>query len=461
MKLSFHGATRMVTGSCYLLEFDDLKVMVDCGMFQGGDNSEEMNARDLPFDVSSVDYLILTHAHIDHSGRLPWLLSKGFKGKFIATEPTIQLSELMLIDSAKIQEYDKREGRIKDLLFTADYAIEALTYFQSLDYNVPRKLSDTVQVEFFDAGHILGSAIVKFTVNTAQGERVIVFSGDLGHPGQKIVRDPSFLTTADYVILESTYGNRIHLPRVESVRVLREELKRGYSLHSNVIIPSFAVERSQELLYELNKFYERGEFKGFPVYFDTPLGISATKVYAGFERYYDKEALALIRTGDEPYEFPGLQVLEHHRYRGGQMDRGKKKQQAKGIIIAGSGMCTGGRVVSYLKKNISNPNASVIFIGYQAVKTLGREILENKGTVMIDGVEYSVKARVLSISGFSAHGDQNDLINWIGAYDRDRLKNVFITHGEIESSSELERLLKEKYKIQTHIPTLGESVKLD
>ena len=293
MKISFHGATQMVTGSCYLLEFDDLKVMVDCGMFQGGDNPGEMNTRDLPFDVSSVDYLVLTHAHIDHSGRLPWLITKGFKGKFVATEPTIQLSELMFIDSAKIQEYDKREGRIEELLFTVDDAVNALTYFQSLDYNAPRKLSDTVQVELFDAGHILGSSIVKFTVNTAQGERVIVFSGDLGHPGQKIVRDPSFLSTADYVIMESTYGNRVHLPRVESVQILHEALKKGHLSHSNVIIPSFAVERTQELLYDLNKFYERGEFRGFPVYFDTPLGVSATKVYAGFERYYDKGSLLI------------------------------------------------------------------------------------------------------------------------------------------------------------------------
>ena len=462
MKLSFHGAAQMVTGSCYLLELDDVKIMVDCGMFQGGDSPEELNVKDLPFDVSSVDYLVLTHAHVDHSGRVPWLLAKGFKGKFIATEPTIQLSELMFLDSAKIQEYDRREGRIQDVLFTVDDAVTALTYFQSLDYNVPRQLSDNVELELFEAGHILGSSIVRFTIQTAQGERVIVFSGDIGHPGQKIVRDPEVLSSADYVIVESTYGNRTHLPRVESVRLLREELKRGHSLHANVIIPSFAVERTQELLYDLNKFYERGEFKGFPVYFDTPLGISATKVYSGFERYYDEEALDLIRQGDDIYEFPGLRVIERHRYHGGKGSRGKKKKkQSKGVIIAGSGMCTGGRVINYLKKNISNSNASVVFIGYQAEGTLGREIQENEGTVVIDGDEYAVKARILSISGFSAHGDQNDLLNWVGAYDKDRLKKVFITHGEIESSSELERLLKERYQTETHIPTMGESVELE
>lgn len=456
MKLSFHGAAQMVTGSCYLLEVNGMNLMVDCGMFQGGDNPEELNRKHLPFEVSSIDFLILTHAHIDHSGRLPWLIANGFRGKIIATEPTIQLSELMLIDSARIQEYDFKKGRIAVPLYTVEDAVETLNFFQPLDYATPRKLSDSVEVELFDAGHILGSSIVQLKIKENGEERVVVFSGDLGHPGQRIVKDPTILNIADYVIVESTYGNRIHLPREKSVEILHEELESGESKGGNVIVPSFAVERTQELLYDLNHFYENGEFTQYPVYFDTPLGISATKVYAGFEKYYDEDALKLVASGDDPYEFPNLITL-----RGGRSRRGYSSHpKTKGIIIAGSGMCTGGKVIGYLKKNISNPNSSVIFIGYQAEGTLGRQIQENEGTVTIEGKVYDVRARIKSISGFSAHGDQSDLLNWVNSFDKRRLKKVFVTHGEIDSSNTLASLINES-QVQTHIPQIGEKVTLE
>lgn len=449
MKLSFHGAAQMVTGSCYLLEVDGINIMVDCGMFQGGGDAERLNQKPLPFDISTVDYLILTHAHIDHSGRLPWLIKQGFQGKFIATQPTIQLSELMFIDSAKIQEYDLKRKRVKTLsLYTVKDAINALSYFQALDYNKIRMLSDNVELELYNSGHILGASIVKLTVVESGSKKTIVFSGDLGHVQQKIVNPPAVLESADYIVVESTYGDRIHLPRKKSVKLLHEELSRGFLNQGNIIIPSFAVERTQEILYELNHFYENGEFTNFPVYFDTPLGISATKIYSGFADYYNSVAQDLVKKGDDPFDFPNLIITK----RG---NGNKNNFSRNGIIIAGSGMCTGGRVIGYLKKNISNPNSTIIFVGYQAEGTLGREISENAREVIIDGKIYKIKAKVISISGFSAHSDRTGLLNWISNFNKSKIKKVFITHGERTASKSFSDLLKTNLNINAHIPTMG------
>ena len=455
MNISFYGAAGMVTGSCSLLQIEGMNILVDCGMFQG-EGTEGMNEQDFVFDPKDVDYVILTHAHIDHSGRLPKLQQKGFHGKVIATDPTIQLCELMLIDSARIQEYDYKKGRISEPLYTVDDAMNVLALFQSLGYRTTRVLSENVKVELYDAGHILGSAIVKFTVNENGKEKIIVFSGDLGHPGQKIVKDPEFLDEADIVLVESTYGNRTHLPRERSDQMLYEEVSRGFKNKGDVIIPSFAVERTQELLFDLNRYYENGEFRNYPVYFDTPLGISATKVYSEFENYYDEEAKTLVQIGDDPFEFPYLQVLDRYT------NKSKRKELLRkpGIIIAGSGMCTGGRVIGHLKRRISDPKASILFIGYQAKETLGRQIQENTGSVFIDGQEYDVKAKVTTISGFSAHADQNDLVKWINAFEKDRLKKLFIVHGEESSSGNLQKLIESDLDADIYIPQMGESFNL-
>lgn len=445
MKLSFHGAASEVTGSCHLLQTKSLNILIDCGMFQG-ENSEQRNFEDFKFDPKELDYVILTHAHVDHCGRLPLLLSRGFRGRIIATEPTIQLAELMLVDAAKIQEYDVKRGRIEKPLYTVDEAVAVLDRFQSLGYHKERVLAEDVKFQFYDAGHILGSCLVKFNIIEDDAEKTIVFSGDIGHPGQKIVRDPELINEADFVVIESTYGDRVHLPRETSLEMLVEELRRGYKNNSDVIIPSFAVERAQELLYDLNKYYEKGEFGDYPVYFDTPLGVSATKVYSGFELYYDEEALKLVRSGDDPYQFPNLKVLTNKKTQGGELIR------KPGIIIAGSGMCSGGKVVGHIKKNISDPNASILFIGYQAEGTLGRQIQENKGTVKIEEQEYIVRAKIVTISGFSAHGDQNDLVHWINNFDKNRLKKVFVIHGEETVSANFKELISKDLFSEILIP---------
>lgn len=455
MNLSFWGAAGMVTGSCNLLKTNDLTFLVDCGMFQGGDDSYAKNKEDFKFDVGEIDYLILTHAHIDHCGRIPMLIKQGFKGKIIATEPTIKLAELMLIDSAKIQEYDHKMGRIPEPLYTVDDVTELLPSFQSLNYQSKRELSSNISVELFDAGHILGSAIAKIDVEQNGVVKTIVFSGDLGHPGQKIVNDYQLLSEADYVVLESTYGNRIHLPREKSVQSVFDEIKRVQALNSIIIIPSFAVERSQEMLYELNNFYESRKIEDFPVYFDSPLGLSATRIYEGFESYYDEEARALIKSGDDPYDFPNLQLVRF------QNQTRKISGKGRGIIIAGSGMCTGGRVLEYIKQNISNSNSTILFIGYQAENTLGRKIQENQGFVTIDRKSYNVKSKIVSISGFSAHGDQKDLLDWVANFDQSRLNKIFVNHGEKESSSELARLIDEQLGEKSQIPLIEQSFELN
>ncbi len=456
MKISFHGAAGMVTGSCHLLQTDDLNILVDCGMFQG-EFADELNHQEFTFDPKDIDFVILTHAHIDHSGRLPVLVKNGFNGKIVATEPTIQLSELMLIDSARIQEYDYKKGRIPEPMYTVDDAINVLSLFQSLDYRTQRILSDHVKVELYDAGHILGSSIVKFSIIENGEEKVVVFSGDLGHPGQKIVKDPEYIDLADIVIVESTYGNRTHLPRERSEKLLYDEITHGFKNRGDVIIPSFAVERTQELLFDLNRYYEKGEFRNYPVYFDTPLGISATKIYSGFEKYYDEEAQTLIKIGDDPYEFPYLQVMDKFS----QKSKSKDAMRKPGVVIAGSGMCTGGRVVGHIKRRITDPNSSIVFVGYQAKDTLGRQIQENMGTVTIEDVEYIVRAKIITISGFSAHADQNDLVKWITRFDKDRLKKLFLVHGEEDSLNNLEKLVESELDTDIYIPKMGESFTLD
>jgi len=456
MKITFNGAAGMVTGSCHLLETFDTKILVDCGMFQG-EGAYDLNKEDFQFDPRTVDYVILTHAHIDHSGRLPKLVNKGFRGKILATEPTIKLIQLLLIDSARIQEYEYKKDSSKVPLYSVeDVTNKVFPLLEILEYRTKRILTDNLNVELFEAGHILGSAIVKTRIQEGSIEKSVVFSGDLGHPGQKIIRDAELIESADYVVMESTYGAGVHLERSLAEKVLLEELINGYDHRSNIIIPTFAVERTQELLFILNKYYENGKFRNYPVYLDSPLGIAATEVYKKFVSYYDEETKTLIDIGDDPFDFPYLHIEKGMK----RNSKDKKNIMKPGIVIAGSGMCTGGRVIEHLKNHLDDPTAVIIFLGYQVKDTLGRMIQENNGLVKIDDVEYNVKAKVISISGFSAHADQNDLLNWIDGFDNTRLKKIFLVHGERESSLAFKDLLNKKKNQDIYIPKIGESFTL-
>ena len=465
MKITFLGAAKTVTGSCCCIETQNTKFLVDCGLFQGQSKEDVLNAEKFPFNPAELDYIFLTHAHIDHSGRIPKIYKDGFKGEVYATKATVELCAIMLPDSGHIQEFEnewKNKKRLRagkppeEPIYTYQDALDCIQLFKKVNYGEVIKINDEIKVRFNDAGHILGSAIIEIWILEKGKETKIVFSGDLGNRDMPIIRDPSIIESADYLVIESTYGNRIHENQNNRfeyfVDIINETIDNG----GNVVIPSFAVGRTQEVIYELNKEKESFDSKlkklfNTPVFVDSPLAISATEVFRNNLDCYDDEAREYINNGDNPLDFPGLQFT-----RTADESKALNERSGSSIIISASGMCEAGRIKHHLKHNLWRKESTILFVGYQAQGTLGRKLVDGAKKVKIFGEDISVNARIEMIEGFSGHADKEGLLNWIERFNRKPSK-IFIVHGEEESMVSFAREINEKFKIDTIVPEKGES----
>ena len=437
MKLTFFGAAHAVTGSCHCLEVGGKKILIDCGLQQGRDEHDD-NALD--FAPSYIDYVIVTHAHIDHSGRIPLLVKEGFQGEIYATRLTAQLLSIMLRDSAFIQESDaqwqnqkgRRAGRPEvEPLYTVADAEAAMQQVVTAEYGQMVDLCEGVQIRFRDAGHLLGSSMVEIWATENGVTKKLVFSGDLGNIDQPIIRDPEYLDTADYVVMESTYGDRNHEPPESYTEALAQLIDETFAQGGNVIIPSFAVGRTQELLYFLREIKDEGLVKSAPnfqVCVDSPLAAEATRIYSGDLRgYLDEEAIEVLQGGDDLFTFPGLTLVQStEESKALNMDRSSK------IIISASGMCDAGRIRHHLKHNLWRPECAVVFVGYQAEGSLGRRLLEGAKSVKLFGEEIAVNARIVNFKGLSSHADRDHLISWIQSIQAPKPQHVFVVHGDRE-----------------------------
>lgn len=468
MKLTFLGAAQTVTGSCFLLQANNKNILIDCGMFQGNDKEEDINYEPWPFDVNTIDYLLLTHAHIDHSGKIPKLCKDGFNGKILCTKATADLCAIMLPDSGYIQESEaewknrkrKRAGKpLVEPLYTYQDALNSINFFKPVAYHEVVNLRGNITIKFSDAGHILGSSILEIWINENNEETKVVFTGDLGNYDIPILKDPEIIYSADYLVIESTYGDRLHKERENKVRKLLNIIEETIEKGGNVIIPSFAVGRTQEIIYELYKYNEVYEedvkfLNSVPVYVDSPLAISATEVFRKNLDCYDEEARYYIKNGDNPLDFPTLAFT-----RTSDESKALNENEDPKIIISASGMCEAGRIKHHLKHNLWRQNSTILFVGYQAPGTLGRRILEGAKKVKILGEEIHINARIESVEGYSGHADQQGLLNWIKQF-RKLPKKVFIIHGEPSSQNNFAKLLKKQFDLDTVIPERGDNYEL-
>ena len=465
MKLTFLGAAKTVTGSCFLLEVGKTKILVDCGMFQGRSQEEAMNEQPLPVTPSEIDYVLLTHAHIDHSGRIPWLYVNGFKGEVLATKAAIDLCGLLLPDSGYIQEFEmewknrkrKRAGR-KPLepLYTQLQAQECMKIFKTVAYDEKLQLENNITVRYRNSGHMLGSAFIEVWIREDKKETKLVFTGDMGNRDIPILKDPVYIQEADYLIMESTYGDRLHQDKKNKAErfldIVLETLDRG----GNVIIPSFAVGRTQEIIYEINKTLtfppeKVKKLMNAPVYLDSPLAINATEVYRNNLGCYDEEARWYVENGDNPLDFPNLHFTR-------TADESKAINRITGgcIIISASGMCEAGRIKHHLKHNLWREKSTILFVGYQAEGTLGQRILDGAKKVKIFGDEISVNAQIESIDGYSGHADYMGLLDWVEKFDH-KPKRIFLVHGNEKAMNSLSERIVDRLDIATVIPSRGES----
>ena len=455
LKLTVFGACDSVTGSCYLLETEASRVLIDCGMFQGGKELKARNERPFPFSPQDIDFVVLTHAHIDHSGLIPKLVRDGFKGEIIATRATASLCDLMLRDSAHIQETEaewvvrksKRAGSEPVApLYTMQDAERALKLFRGMTYGASRELVPGMSLRFYDAGHILGSAITEFTVQQNGSAKKIVFSGDLGERGRPIIADPTLVEEADYVIVESTYGDRLHEATHVRTDKIRDIILQAIATKEKIIIPAFAVGRTQDVLYEINELYRAGEIPQIPVFIDSPLAISTTEVFKKYQEYYDDETKHRLRENMSPFDYPGLKFT-----RSVEDSKGLNEVDQACVIISASGMCEAGRIKHHLKHNLWRAGAHVLFVGYQAQGTLGRRIRDGEPYVSIFGEEIAIKAHIHAIEGLSAHADQQGLLWWMQGF-KNKPQQVLVTHGEAESRTAFAKLLQSELGVKAESP---------
>jgi metallo-beta-lactamase family protein len=456
MRLQFFGGARTVTGSCFYLECNNLRMLVDCGMYQGED-ADEVNRAPFPFRPGDIDYVFVTHAHLDHSGMLPKLVKDGFTGRIITTPATRDLLEMMLNDSANIQESDaawlaRRAARAGKPpvppLYTGEDVRNVMTLFELRAYDQVFRLGNGMKYRFLDAGHILGSGTLEFWYQDSDQEKKIVFSGDIGKKANPIVRDPFIPAEADFIIMESTYGNRLHKSMKESIDELVDAIKTTLKKGGNVFIPSFAVGRTQDLLYILNNLVREKRLSPIDVYLDSPLADEVTKVYLAHPECFDDEARKKFTTQDFD------DSIKLHFVKSVHESMALNRIKSGIIVIAGSGMCDGGRIRHHLKHNLWRNACSVIFVGYQGKGTLGRKIVDRARTVQILGEEIAVKASVYTINGFSAHADQAELIGWLSCFKT--APEVFIVHGEEEVAFSFGELVKERFGFKTQVPDKGE-----
>jgi len=456
------GGAGTVTGSNYLVEnVFGKKVLVDCGMFQGGKQMERRNIRPWDFDPAQVSTLFLTHAHIDHSGRIPKLVKDGFNGKIITSPPTAELCEIMLLDSAHIQEMDaqwqtrknrRRSNKEVKPLYTTEDARQSLQCLSAVERDEIIDVDKGIRARLRNAGHILGSSILELWVAEGDSEIKLVFSGDIGKANQLILKDPHEVFNADYLFVESTYGNRLHKSYDDSKDELLEAINYAVSNNEKIIIPAFAVERTQEIIYILSEFYRKGELPDIPIYLDSPLAIKATEIFKRNRKYYDEEAAKIVKQGFDPFDMPGLHYTPDTKD-----SMAINERPGSAIIIAGNGMCTAGRIKHHLKHNLWREGASVVIVGFQAQGTTGRQIVEGKKIVKIFREDVSVRARVFTIGGFSAHADQKDLLHWVGNFAEAK-PQVFVVHGEPSSSRALATLIHDNFGVKTHVPGWRETL---
>lgn len=465
MKLTFIGAAHEVTGSCHLLQTNGKNILIDCGMEQGPDLYEN---QELPMAAGDIDYILLTHAHIDHSGLIPLLCKHGFKGQIVTTFATADLCNIMLRDSAHIQEFEaewrnrkaRRSGAaLYEPLYTTEDAIAAIDLLAPCDYGQKIDLCDGVQVRFSDIGHLIGSASIEVWIQEGEVSKKIVFSGDVGNIEQPILKDPSVTKEADYIVVESTYGNRIHSEEKpdylgEFTKILRETFEKG----GNVIIPSFAVGRTQEILYFIREIKEKkflAEYPDFEVYVDSPLAIEATNVFTKNGRAcYDEAALSLVNKGVNPLVFPGLKLSV-------TSDDSKliNFDDKPKVIISASGMCEAGRIRHHLKHNLWRKECTILFVGYQAVGTLGRKLIDGASSVKLFGENIEVSATIKSLKGVSGHADMKGLIQWLGGFETP-IEHVFVVHGEDTVTDEFAKTITENFGWKSFAPYSGGCVDL-
>ena len=448
MKITFLGANHEVTGSCTLLEAAGRRFLIDCGMEQGKDVYEN---QPIPVAPGEVDWVLATHAHIDHTGMLPLLVRNGFRGKIYATNPTVELCGIMLRDSAHIQEFEaewknrkaQRSGaELVEPMYTVQDAEAAMKLFVGVDYDKRIELAPGIEVRFVDVGHLLGSASIELWITEGDTTTKLVFSGDIGNLDQPIIKDPAYISEADYVFMESTYGDRLHGPRPDYVNELAKILQRTFDRGGNVVVPSFAVGRTQEMLYFLREIKEKGLVKGhgnFPVYIDSPLATEATRIFRDTDPdCFDAQTRALLEKGIDPINVPGLRIsVTSDDSRMINTDRTPK------VILSASGMCEAGRIRHHLKHNLWRPECTILFVGYQAVGTLGRTLIDGAVNVKLFGETIDVQAEICQLTGLSGHADREGLLAWVNAFSP-KPKRVFVIHGEDEVENIFAQTLTEQ-----------------
>ena len=466
IKLQFLGAAQNVTGSRHFLEANDTRILVDCGLYQER-QFRERNWDPFPIEPKRINAVLLTHAHLDHCGLLPKLVKEGFSGKIYCTPATAEIAKIILLDAAKIQEEDAehkrkrherqgRKGPHPDVpLYTIEDAEACIPLFSHVDYREAQNLGDGVEATFYDAGHVLGSSIIRVKIHQDGQERIILFSGDIGRPDRPIVCDPTVFDYADYVLIESTYGNRVHEEVADVEKTMGEVINETIKSGGNIIVPSFALERSQEMLYYINELRLKNIIPEFKVFLDSPMASRITKVFKHHPELFDKQMTEYVKRHKSPFDLPGLQMA-------GTAKESKAINDVNGtvMVIAGSGMCTGGRVKFHLVNNISDQKNTIMFVGYQAVGTLGRSIVDGIKKVRILGEKRSIKAKIVRIHGFSAHADKNELLDWLKELEAPP-RGVFVVHGETESAKSFGNFVKEQTGWNIYVPEYQAEIVLD